>query len=191
MTSKRELRSKPRLIVNTGQGKGKSTAAFGIALRSWAQGMSVGVFYFIKSKKWRSGERLAFDTLNRAHEADGVGGPIEWHTMGAGWTWRPQRTEVDHGELAREGWREVKDRLAQERHDLYVLDEFNHVLRHGWVDVAEFLEVVAARPGKQHIVTTGRGCPQPVIDAADLVTEMTKIKHPFDQGEPGQSGIEW
>jgi cob(I)alamin adenosyltransferase len=112
--------------------------------------------------------------------------------MGAGWSWsRKHGTEVDHAEAAREGWREITRRLAQERHTLYVLDEFTYPMKWGWVDVAEVVETLANRPGHQHVVITGRDAAPELTAAADLVTEMTKVKHPMDTGTKGQKGIEW
>ena len=97
----------------------------------------------------------------------------------------------DHAAAAAEGWREIARRLGAEEHRFYVLDEFTYPLKWGWVDVDEVVEVLRNRPGNQHVVITGRDAPQALIDAADLVTEMTKIKHPMDAGRKGQRGIEW
>lgn len=188
----RQRRNQPLLAVHTGEGKGKSTAAFGLALRGWNQGWSVGVFQFVKSAKWRIGEQTALETLDRVHRETGEGGPIEWHKMGAGWSWsRKEGTEEGHARAAAEGWAEIKRRLAAHTHTLYVLDEFTYPMTWGWVDVRDVVQTLSARPGFQHVVITGRRCPQPVIDAAQLVTEMTKVKHPFDEGQKGQKGIEW
>ncbi|OLP02685.1 cob(I)yrinic acid a,c-diamide adenosyltransferase [Mycolicibacterium porcinum] len=185
-------RNVPLLAVHTGPGKGKSTAAFGMALRAWNQGFSVAVFQFVKSAKWKVGEEAVFNQLGRLHDEHGAGGPVEWHKMGSGWSWtRKQGSDVDHAAAAADGWAEIKRRLAEERHDFYVLDEFTYPLKWGWVDVDEVVEVLANRPGTQHVVITGRDAPQALIDAADLVTEMTKIKHPMDAGRKGQKGIEW
>ncbi|GAB2479221.1 cob(I)yrinic acid a,c-diamide adenosyltransferase [Luteococcus sediminum] len=187
----RQLRHQPRLIINTGDGKGKSTAAFGMALRAWNQGWSIGVYQFVKSPNWRTGEKAAFAALNEVHQQTGQGGPVEWHAMGAGWTWLRSTKEVDHVAMSKEGWARISEQLANQTHDLYVLDEFSYVLANGWLDVDEVLETLANRPGTQHVVMTGRRMPQQVLDAADLVTEMTKVKHPFDTGAKGQAGIEW
>jgi len=188
----RQRRNAPVLAVHTGAGKGKSTAAFGMALRAWNAGMSVAVFQFVKSAKWRVGEESAFADLGRRHTELGVGGPVEWHKMGSGWSWsRKSGSEVEHAEAAAQGWAEIARRLGDQRHDFYVLDEFTYPLKWGWVDVAEVVDVLVARPGTQHVVITGRDAPQRLIDAADLVTEMTKVKHPMDAGRKGQRGIEW
>ena len=189
----RQRRNAPLLAVHTGPGKGKSTAAFGMALRAWNQGFDIAVFQFVKSAKWKVGEETALTELGeRAHEERGVGGPVEWHKMGAGWSWsRKAGTEDDHAAAAAEGWAEVARRLAEGRHDFYVLDEFTYPLKWGWVDVDEVVATLAERPGSQHVVITGRDAPAALLDAADLVTEMTKVKHPMDAGRKGQKGIEW
>ena len=188
----RARRNAPLLAVHTGPGKGKSTAASGMALRAWNQGFDIGVFQFVKSAKWKVGEESAFRELGRLHEEHGAGGPVEWHKMGSGWSWsKKPGSEEDHATAAADGWAEIARRLADERHDFYVLDEFTYPLKWGWVDTDEVVEVLVNRPGRQHVVITGRDAPQRLLDAADLVTEMTKVKHPMDAGRKGQRGIEW
>ena len=188
----RARRNAPLLAVHTGAGKGKSTAAFGMALRAWNQGFDVAVFQFVKSAKWKVGEEAAFRELGTLHDERGIGGPVEWHKMGSGWSWSRKRgNEVDHAADAAEGWAEIARRLAEERHDFYVLDEFTYPLKWGWVDVDEVVATLVGRPGTQHVVITGRDAPQRLLDAADLVTEMAKVKHPMDVGRKGQKGIEW
>src|SRR5580693_4216147 len=157
----RQRRNRPLLIVHTGAMKGKSTAAFGMALRGWNQGWSIGVYQFVKSAKWRVGEEAAFRALGRLHEQ------------------------------TREGWAQIKRDLAAERFGLYVLDEFTYPMKWGWIDVADVVTTLAGRPGHQHVVITGRDAHQDLIGAADLVVEMTKVKHPMDAGQKGQRGIEW
>ncbi len=176
----RARRDHPLLIVNTGHGKGKSTAAFGIMLRGWARGYRVGVYQFVKSGKWRIGERKAAEAL----------GGIAWESMGDGWTWVSRDLEQS-ADLAREGWEEVKRRIADETYELVILDEFTYPMSFGWVDTAEVVEVLRKRPGFQHVLVTGRNAPDELRDIADLVTEMRKVKHPFDQGIRGQQGVEW
>ncbi|MGV0742216.1 cob(I)yrinic acid a,c-diamide adenosyltransferase [Mycolicibacterium sp. XJ870] len=188
----RARRNAPLLAVHTGPGKGKSTAAFGMALRAWNQGFRIAVFQFVKSAKWKVGEEAVFHELGRLHDEHGAGGPVEWHKMGSGWSWtRKHGSDVDHAAAAADGWAEITRRLAEEQHDFYVLDEFTYPLKWGWVDVADVVEVLRSRPGTQHVVITGRDAPQALIDAADLVTVMTKVKHPMDAGRKGQKGIEW
>ncbi|HJQ47332.1 MAG TPA: cob(I)yrinic acid a,c-diamide adenosyltransferase [Amycolatopsis sp.] len=190
--STRQRRNRPIFAIHTGEMKGKSTAAFGMALRAWNQGWSVGVFQFVKSAKWRVGEESAFRALGDLHEQTGQGGPVEWHKMGEGWSWsRKAGSDEDHAANAREGWEEIKRRLAEERHDFYVLDEFTYPLKWGWIDVDDVAKTIASRTGRQHVVITGRTAPPALIEVADLVVEMTKVKHPMDAGQKGQRGIEW
>ncbi|MEY9873592.1 cob(I)alamin adenosyltransferase [Streptacidiphilus sp. MAP12-33] len=182
----RQRRTLPVLAVHTGPGKGKSTAAFGMALRAWNQGWPIGVFQFVKSAKWKVGEEHALKVLG----ASGEGGTVAWHKMGEGWSW-VQREIAESEDAAREGWEQVKRDLAAETYRFYVLDEFTYPLHWGWIDVDEVLEVLANRPGSQHVVITGRYAPEKLVAASDLVTEMTKVKHPMDAGRKGQRGIEW
>ncbi|MEV4328789.1 cob(I)yrinic acid a,c-diamide adenosyltransferase [Microbispora rosea] len=188
----RERRNRPLVIVHTGEMKGKSTAAFGLALRAWNQGWPVGVFQFVKSAKWRVGEEAALRALGRLHEQTGEGGLVTWHKMGEGWSWiqRPG-TEADHAADAREGWAQIRRDLAAETYGLYVLDEFTYPMKWGWVDVDDVVETLRARPGRQHVVITGRDADPRLVETADLVVEMTKVKHPMDAGQKGQRGIEW
>jgi len=188
----RQRRNRPLVVVHTGPGKGKSTAAFGLALRAWNQGWPIGVFQFVKSAKWRVGEESALRALGRVHEQTGEGAAVAWHKMGEGWSWiqRPG-TERDHAEDAREGWAQIKRDLAAESYRFYVLDEFTYPMTWGWVAVEEVVDVLNSRPGQQHVVITGRDADQRLVEAADLVTEMTKVRHPMDAGQKGQRGIEW
>ncbi len=188
----KQRRNRPLTVVHTGVMKGKSTAAFGLALRGWNQGWSIGVFQFVKSAKWKVGEEAAFRALGEVHEQTGQGGPVQWHKMGEGWSWtRKPGTDEDHAAAALEGWQEIARRLAAEEHGLYVLDEFTYPLKWGWIDVDEVVSTLRDRPGFQHVVITGRDAPKALVDAADLVVEMTKVKHPMDAGQKGQRGIEW
>ncbi|MDT7698298.1 MAG: cob(I)alamin adenosyltransferase [Pseudonocardiales bacterium] len=188
----RQRRNRPLLVVHTGAMKGKSTAAFGLALRGWTQGWSIGVFQFVKSAKWKVGEEEAFRALGRVHEQTGEGGPVEWHKMGAGWSWsKKPGTEEDHAAAAVEGWAEIRRRIENQVHEVYVLDEFTYPIKWGWIDVHEVVAVLNAREGRQHVIITGRDAAPELIEAADLVMETTKIKHPMDAGQKGQRGIEW
>jgi cob(I)alamin adenosyltransferase len=188
----RQRRRSPLLAVHTGIGKGKSTAAFGMALRAWNAGWPVVVFQFVKSPKWKVGEESALRALGEHHAATGQGAPVAWHKMGEGWSWlaRPGE-ERDHAAEAAEGWAQVKRDLAVQRYRFYVLDEFTYPMKWGWVDVADVVKTLADRPGNQHVVITGRDAAPDLIEAADLVTEMSKVKHPMDAGRKGQQGIEW
>jgi cob(I)alamin adenosyltransferase len=188
----RQRRNRPLLVVHTGEMKGKSTAAFGLALRGWNQGWSIGVFQFVKSAKWKVGEEAAFRALGRLHAETGEGGPVEWHKMGEGWSWaRKSGTEADHAAQAAEGWAEIRRRIEAQTHQMYVLDEFTYPMKWGWVDVGEVVDVLARREGRQHVIVTGRDAPPELVAAADLVLQTTKIKHPMDAGQKGQRGIEW
>jgi len=188
----RERRLRPALIVHTGEGKGKTTAAMGLALRGWHQGWSIGVFQFIKSGRWVSGERVALEALGAEHDRSGIGGEVAWFTSGAGRSWvRKPDDRADQAEAARQSWAEVASRLAAERHQLYVLDELTYPLSWGWLDVADVVTTLRDRPGTQHVVVTGRGAPAELCELATTVTEMRVVKHPFDTGQKGQAGIEW
>ncbi|MFH8486510.1 cob(I)yrinic acid a,c-diamide adenosyltransferase [Streptomyces longisporoflavus] len=186
----RQRRNRPLVMVHTGIGKGKSTAAFGMALRAWNQGWPIGVFQFVKSAKWKVGEENALKVLGASDE----GGSVTWNKMGEGWSWiqrAPAEGEPSHEDKAREGWEQVKRDLAAETYSLYVLDEFAYLLHWGWIDVDEVIEVLRDRPGHQHVVITGRYAPGALVEFADLVTDMSKVKHPMDAGQKGQRGIEW
>ncbi|GAA5160338.1 cob(I)yrinic acid a,c-diamide adenosyltransferase [Ornithinimicrobium tianjinense] len=188
----RQRRHTPLVVVHSGAGKGKSTAAFGLALRGWNQGWSIGVFQFVKSAKWRIGEEEALLALDEVHRTTGKGGPVEWHKMGSGWSWsRKAGTEEDHAADAQEGWAEIKRRLAEETHQLYVLDEFTYPIKWGWIDPEDVVTTLRERPGYQHVVITGRDPHPALLEIADVSTEMTKLAHPFDKGQKGQKGIEW
>jgi cob(I)alamin adenosyltransferase len=184
----RARRRQAVLAVHTGQGKGKSTAAFGMALRAWSAGWPIGVFQFVKSPKWRVGEETALKALGSVPG----GAPVTWHKMGEGWSWiqRPG-TERDHAVEAAEGWAQIKRDLAAEAYRFYVLDEFTYPMKWGWVGVADVVATLRERPGTQHVVVTGRDAHPDLIAAADLVTDMTKVRHPMDAGRKGQQGIEW
>jgi cob(I)alamin adenosyltransferase len=126
------------------------------------------------------------------HEQTGEGGPVEWHKMGAGWSWSKKAgTEEDHAAAAVEGWAEIRRRIENQVHEVYVLDEFTYPIKWGWIDVHEVVAVLDAREGRQHVIITGRDAAPELIEAADLVMETTKIKHPMDAGQKGQRGIEW
>ena len=184
----RQRRNRPLLVVHTGEMKGKSTAAFGLALRAWNQGWPIGVFQFVKSAKWKVGEETALRVLGES----GQGGAVAWHKMGEGWSWtRKQGEDTDHAANALEGWEQVKRDLAAQTYRFYVLDEFTYPMKWGWVDVDDVVATLAARPGTQHVVITGRDAHPDLVGAADLVMETTKVKHPMDDGQKGQRGIEW
>lgn len=190
----RQRRTRPLLIVHTGHGKGKTTAAFGLALRAWNAGWPIGVFQFVKSAKWRIGEEPVFKTLGALHEQTGQGAPVAWHKMGEGWSWIQRDLHSDpemQADNARAGWEQIKQDLAAETYKLYLLDEFTYPLKWGWIEAKEVVEVLRDRPGTQHVIITGRDAAPELLEAADLITEMMKVKHPMDAGQKGQKGIEW
>ncbi len=143
----RQRRRRALLVVHTGDMKGKSTAAFGLALRAWNQGWPLVVYQFVKSAKWKTGEEAALRALGLVHEQTGEGAPVTWHKMGEGWSWiqRPG-TEADHAADAREGWEQVKRDLAAQAYRFYVLDEFTYPLRWGWISAADVVGALRSRP---------------------------------------------
>jgi cob(I)alamin adenosyltransferase len=177
---RRKPRDRPLLVVVTGHGKGKSTSAFGMLLRSWARGYRCGVFQFVKSGKWKVGEAKAAERL----------GGIDWEKMGDGWTWISRDLD-ESAEKARAGWEGVKRFIAEERYEFLLLDELTYPIKYGWLDEDDVVSTLRDRPGFQHVVVTGRDAPRSLIDAADLVSEVAKVKHPMDAGIRAQQGIEW
>ena len=168
------------LIVHTGKGKGKSTAAFGLALRALGRDKRVGVIQFVKGV-WETGEREAL----RRFEPQ-----IEIRAMGEGFTWDTQDRARDI-RAARSAWEEGKRMLSDPSYDMVILDELNIVLRYDYLELDDVLAGLANRPAMQHAVVTGRNAKEPLIEAADLVTEMTQVKHPFRSGVKAQIGIEF
>ena len=168
------------VIINTGDGKGKTTAALGMVLRAWGRGFRICMIQFIKAETGKWGEVKAAKKLG-----------IEWHTTGDGFTW----TSKDMDETtarARNGWEIAKEKIASRQYDLIVLDEFTYALHFGWLDTTQVIEWLKAnKPENLHLVITGRNAPEALIQYADLVTEMHPIKHPFDQGIHAQPGIEF
>ena len=168
------------LIVHTGTGKGKSTAAFGLALRMLGRGKRVGVVQFIKGA-WHSAERDALTTF---------GDQVSWHTMGEGFTWETQDLARDIAAATR-AWAKAQELMADPSFGLVILDELNIALRYDYLDLAAVLAALAARRPDLHVVVTGRNAKQALIDVADLVTEMTLVKHHFAAGVKAQPGIEF
>ena len=177
---RRKPRDRPLVIVITGTGKGKSTSSFGMLMRAWARGYRCGVFQFVKSGKWKVGEHKAAREL----------GGIDWEKMGDGWTWISRDLE-ESADKARAGWDEVKRRIESERYEFLLLDELTYAIKYGWISEEEIVTTLSSRPGFQHIVVTGRDASPGLIEAADLVSEVVKIKHPMEQGIRAQQGIEW
>ncbi|OUW27461.1 MAG: cob(I)yrinic acid a,c-diamide adenosyltransferase [Synechococcus sp. TMED169] len=169
------------VLVNTGQGKGKTTAALGLALRTLGHGGRVAVVQFIKGG-WQPGEAKALQSF---------GEQLHWHALGEGFTWETQDRERDR-QLVAQAWEQSLDYLRDSAVQLVLLDEINVALKLGYLAVEDVLSGVDERPEHTHVVLTGRGAPQALIDRADLVTEMSLVKHPFrEQGVKAQAGIEF
>lgn len=166
------------LIVNTGNGKGKSTAAFGLALRATGRGKAVKIYQFMKVPSARFGEHRMFEQ---------IGIPIEG--LGDGFSWKSQDLERS-AQLARDGWQKAKQTILSGEHFLVVCDEITYPLIYGWVDLVDVLDTLNNRPKDVHVCLTGRNCPEEIVAIADTVTEMCPIKHAFDAGIPAQRGIE-
>ena len=168
------------LAVHTGPAKGKSTAAFGLALRALGHGKRVVVVQFIKGA-WVTGERAALERFDDL---------VEWHTMGEGFTWETQDRSKDIAACAR-AWEVAQAALKRDDVALVVLDELNIALRYDYLPLEQVLEDLKARPDMQHVVITGRNAKPALVDAADLVTEMTLVKHHFSAGVKAQAGFEF
>lgn len=168
------------IIVHTGTGKGKSTAAFGLALRALGNGFRIGIVQFVKGK-WQTGERAILA---------GFPDQVEMKAMGEGFTWDTQDRARDIA-AARAAWDEAKRMIADPAYRMVILDELNIVLRYDYLPIGEVLDALAAKPKDSHVVITGRNAKPELIEVADLVTEMTLIKHPFRSGVKAQVGIEF
>jgi cob(I)alamin adenosyltransferase len=168
------------LIVHTGAGKGKSTAAIGLMLRMIGRGRNTAMVQFIKGA-WETGERRILE---------GFGAQVEWHTMGEGFTWETQDRDRDVA-ACRRAWTTACALLARTDLSLVVLDELNIALRYDYLSVDEVLAAIAARPTMMHVVVTGRNAKPALVEAADLVTEMTQVKHHFAAGVKAQEGVEF
>lgn len=169
------------LIVHTGPGKGKSTAAFGLILRALGHGWRIGVVQFIKGA-WQTGERRVLEE----HFAD----LVSWHTMGEGFTWETQDRARDIA-AAEAAWKKAETLMDDPSIRLLVLDELNIALRYDYLPVDHIIAALRGRRSDLHVVVTGRNAPQSLIEAADLVTEMTLVKHHFAAGVKAQEGIEF
>jgi cob(I)alamin adenosyltransferase len=166
------------VIVNTGDGKGKSTAAFGLALRAHGRGKAVKIYQFMKVPSARFGEHRMFEQL---------GIPIEG--LGDGFSWKSQDLERS-AQLARDGWQKARAAILSGEHFMVTLDEITYPLIYGWLPLPDVLDTLRMRPRDVHVVLTGRRCPAELIELADTVTEMTLVKHAFKSGIPAQRGIE-
>lgn len=166
-------------ILYTGNGKGKTTAALGLLFRAWGREMRVCMLSFIKNRDANFGEERAARKLG-----------IEIIPLGAGFTWLSKDIEKDKA-LARECWQLCKQKIESGTYEIIILDEITYPLTYGWLEMDEVLDTLRNRPEGLHIVLTGRDAPQPLIDYADLVTEMREVKHPFQQGIKAQPGLDF
>jgi len=175
-----KTREKGLVIVHTGKGKGKSTAAFGMVFRALGNGMKVGVVQFVKGK-WGTGERAILEKL---------GDQVTMETMGEGFTWETQDRQRDI-DAARSAWEKAKAMIMDDEHAMVLCDELNIVLRYDYLPIEEILETLRNKPEMKHVIITGRNAKDELIDFADLVTDMTMVKHPFRDGVKAQLGIEF
>ena len=174
-------KKKGLVLVNTGTGKGKSTAAFGMVLRAWGRGLRICVIQFIKAETGKWGEVKAAEKLG-----------IEWFSTGNGFTWLSKDMDETTAR-AQHGWKLAREKIASGDYDLIVLDEFTYPLHFGWLDVNEVIAWLREnKPPMLHLIITGRDAPEELIDFADLVTEMREIKHPYEEQDiQAQAGIEF
>ncbi|MDD9911078.1 MAG: cob(I)yrinic acid a,c-diamide adenosyltransferase [Ahrensia sp.] len=175
-----KTREKGLVIVHTGKGKGKSTAAFGMVFRALGNGMKVGVVQFVKGK-WQTGERVILEKL---------GDQVTMTAMGDGFTWETQDRQRDI-DAARAAWERAKLMIMDDEHDMVLLDELNIVLRYDYLPVEEIIDVLQAKPEMKHVIITGRNAKDELMEFADLVTEMAMIRHPFRDGVKAQVGVEF
>ncbi len=166
-------------LINTGDGKGKSSSAFGVMLRAVARGWNVKVIQFIKSDKWRTGEKKMAEQLG-----------VEWVTGGDGFTW--ESDDMDETErVARDAWEVAKASITSGDYQLIIIDEGTYPVTFGWIDVDDVLDTIANRPDGVNIILTGRDADERLIAIADTVTEMKKIKHAFDKGIAARKGLDF
>ncbi len=167
------------VLLNTGNGKGKSSAAFGVMSRGWARGWRVAVVQFVKSGKWKTGERKLADHLG-----------IEWHTLGDGFTW--ESTDLDEtAAKGRHAWQVAAGMLSSGDYDLVIFDEITYAVTYGWVPAGDVAAAIRDRYPSTNVVMTGRNAPEELIEVADTVTEMRKVKHAYDRGIKAKKGIEY
>ncbi|HEY1761217.1 MAG TPA: cob(I)yrinic acid a,c-diamide adenosyltransferase [Acidimicrobiales bacterium] len=173
------IRADSIIIVNTGDGKGKSSSAFGVMGRAWARGWRVVVIQFVKSGKWQVGEKKLAEHLG-----------IEWHTMGDGFTW--ESTDLDETiAKGRHAWQVAKEKLASGDYDLVILDEVTYAVSYGWVEAEDVVNALSTRAATTNVIVTGRNAPKEVIELADTATEMKMVKHAYQQGIRAKKGIEY
>jgi cob(I)alamin adenosyltransferase len=167
------------VIVNTGDGKGKTTAAMGMMLRAIARGWKVAVVQFVKSGDWRVGEE---DVARRLG--------VDWSSIGDGFTWDSENLERA-AEIAREAWREAATKIAAGTYGLVVLDEATYPMSWGWIPTDDVVAAIRGRPEHVNVVITGRDAPDEILEIADTITDMTKVRHPYDRGVSARRGIDY
>ncbi len=171
--------AKSLFIINTGDGKGKSTSAFGVVLRALARDWKVSVVQFIKSGEWNTGEQKIAQDLG-----------VDWLIGGKGFSWESENLEDDEA-TALASWKTAKHIIGNAKYDLVVLDEITYPINWKWIDEADVLDCIKNRPKKVSVIVTGRDAPKALIEIADTVTEMKKIKHAFDSGIIAKKGIDY
>ena len=167
------------MLVNTGDGKGKSTAAFGTAMRAVARGWRVAVIQFLKSGEWSVGEEKVGRQIG-----------IDWWALGDGFTWDSEDMEESEA-IAREAWSVAKEKISSGEYDMIILDEVTYPINWGWVDLDEVVAIIRDKPEKVNLILTGRDAPEALIELADTVTEMRKVKHAYDRGVMARRGIDY
>lgn len=180
----RRLAARGLIIVHTGNGKGKTTAALGLAVRAWGDGLRVLILQFIKGS-WKYGE---LETLRILGE---MNGRMEVRRGGRGFSQRDTEDKAEHRKAAQEAWREALEEITASRWDLIVLDEINYAVKFGLVEIEQVMDLLDKKPLELHLVLTGRDARPELIERADLVTEMRLIKHPYQEGIKAQKGIEF
>lgn len=173
------VRASSLVLVNTGDGKGKSTAAFGTAMRAVARGWKVAVIQFLKSGQWSVGEEKVGREMG-----------IDWWALGDGFTWDTESMEESEA-VARAAWAQARETIAGGEYDMVVLDEVTYPINWGWVDLEEVVAVIQSRPEGVNLILTGRDAPHELVDIADTATEMKKVKHAYDRGVMARRGIDY
>jgi cob(I)alamin adenosyltransferase len=181
----KEMMEKGLVVVYTGEGKGKTTAALGMVFRALGRHEKVAVVQFIKGK-WKTGERDFAQALSSLPEPPG----LNFSTMGEGFTWESQDLNIDKA-AAQAAWEKAKGQIHSGEYFLLVLDEITYTFHHGFLPLPEVLETLRTRPKNLTVVLTGRNAPPGLLEMADLVTEMKKLKHPFDEGWPAKPGVDF
>jgi len=176
---KGSVRAPSLVLVNTGDGKGKSTAAFGTAMRAVARGWRVAVIQFLKSGEWSVGEEKVGRQIG-----------IDWWALGDGFTWDSEDMEESEA-IAREAWSVAKEKISSGEYDMIILDEVTYPINWGWVDLDEVVAIIRDKPEKVNLILTGRDAPEALIELADTVTEMRKVKHAYDRGVMARRGIDY